>query len=133
MQWIITGVFFVLHAIVHLLYLGQSRQIFELKPGLAWPAGSWAFSRLLGDVAIHQVGTVLLALAAAGFVISGVGVIFRLDWWQPATVASCIFSSAVFFLLWNGKQANLSEQGLVGILINAAILVVVLVLKWPRS
>ena len=46
---IIMGIFFVLHGLVHLLYAGQSRRLFELRPKMVWPDGSWAFSQLLGD------------------------------------------------------------------------------------
>jgi hypothetical protein len=42
------GIFLVLHGLVHLLYFGQSARYFELKPGMTWPDGAWAFSRLLG-------------------------------------------------------------------------------------
>ena len=45
----IPGVFVVLHGLVHLLNLGQSVRLFELQPGMTWPDGSWAFSRLLGN------------------------------------------------------------------------------------
>jgi hypothetical protein len=34
-------------------------------------------------------------------------------------------------LFWDGKIERLDDQGLVAILINAAILVAVLVLQWP--
>lgn len=32
---IILGIFFILHAFVHLLYAGQFLRFFELRPGLA--------------------------------------------------------------------------------------------------
>lgn len=43
---IFMGIFLILHALVHLLYAGQSRRFFELRPGMTWPDGSWAFSNL---------------------------------------------------------------------------------------
>ena len=39
----ILSVFIVLHGLVHLLYFGQSRRLFELQPGMAWPE-SWRLS-----------------------------------------------------------------------------------------
>ncbi len=33
----IAGAFIVLHGLVHLLYAGQSRRLFELRPGMVWP------------------------------------------------------------------------------------------------
>jgi hypothetical protein len=46
MMNIFAGIFFVLHAFVHLLYAGQSARWFELRPGLAW-----LLARLLGHSA----------------------------------------------------------------------------------
>jgi hypothetical protein len=39
---IFAGIFFILHALVHLLYAGQALRYFELRPGLTWPDGAWA-------------------------------------------------------------------------------------------
>ena len=47
----IIGVSIVLLGLVHLLYFAQSRGLFELRPEMVWPEGSWAFSKLLGDEA----------------------------------------------------------------------------------
>ena len=49
MPTFVAGIFLILHGLVHLLYFGQSQRYFELQPGLAWPNGSWVFSRWLGD------------------------------------------------------------------------------------
>ena len=38
----------------------------------------------------------------------------------------------MIILLWNGKMQQLADQGLIAILINVAILVAVLVLRWPE-
>jgi len=37
MLTIILGIFCILHGLVHLLYAGQSRRLFELRPGMVWP------------------------------------------------------------------------------------------------
>jgi hypothetical protein len=42
-----------------------------------------------------------------------------------------VFSSVIIILFWDGKTRMLADQGLVGLLINVAILVAVLVLQWP--
>jgi hypothetical protein len=128
---ILFGVFMVLHALVHLLYLGQSARRFELKPGMAWPDAAWAFSRLVGDQATRSLASILLILAAIGFVVSGAGVFLGQAWWHPVVAVSAAFSSIVYVLLWNGRMQNLDGQGGVGILINIAILIAVLVLRWP--
>ena len=125
----ITGVFFVLHGLVHLLYLGQSARYFDLKPGMLWPDGAWAFSRLVGDEANRNLASLSLILASIGFVAGGAGIFMGRAWWQPVVVGAAAFSSVVYILFWNGSMQNLDGQGGVGILINIVILVAVLVLR----
>jgi hypothetical protein len=128
----ILGVFIVLHGLVHLLYFGQSRRLFELQPGMAWPDGSWAFARLLNADATRWLASAACILAAALFIAGGLGLFVRQAWWRPVIVASAAFSAALFLLFWNGGLQKLDNQGWIGILINLAILGAVLVLRGPQ-
>lgn len=129
---ILFAVFLVLHGVVHLLYLGQSARFFELQPGLAWPDGSWAFSRLLGNEATRNLANVLLILSAAVFVAGAVGLFASQNWWRPVTAVAAGFSILIYLLLWNGRLQALDNNGWVGILINVGILVAVLIFRWPK-
>jgi hypothetical protein len=127
----IVGVFVVLHGLVHLLYFGQGWRLFELQPGMGWPEGSWAFSRLLGAEATRLVASIACLVAAIAFVAAGAGILARQAWWRPVVVGAAVFSAAIFVLFWNGKLQRLDNQGAIAILINVAILVAVLVFHWP--
>jgi hypothetical protein len=127
----IVGLFMVLHGLVHLLYAGHSWRLFELRPGLAWPDGSWAFSRLFGDSATRALASVLYVLATLAFVVGGVGIFGQQQWWRSVLVGSAAFSTAIIFLFWDGSRQALTDQGLIAVLINVAILVALLVLRWP--
>jgi hypothetical protein len=129
---IIAGIFLVLHGLVHILYFGQSARFFELAPGMVWPDGSWAFSRLLGDHGTRMLTGILLILAAAGFVIGGAGIFFSQSWWRTAAVAAAGISLVLYLLFWNGQLKHLDNQGGIGILIDAAIMVMVLIVRWPK-
>ncbi|MGD8402881.1 MAG: hypothetical protein PVJ21_04405 [Anaerolineales bacterium] len=129
---ILFAIFLILHGLVHMLYFGQSARVFELQPGMAWPDGSLAFSRLLGDSAARNLSSVLLVLAAIGFVIGGVGILTKQAWWRPTIVAVSLFSSVIYLLLWDGGFQHLDNKGGVGILINLAILAALLIFQWPR-
>lgn len=131
MLTILFGIFLILHGMVHLLYAGQSWRAFELSPELTWPDDAWLFSKLLGDETIRLLATVVLVIAALGLAASGLRVFFQVDWWRTLTVASAVFSSVLFFVMWNGQFHRLPDQGGVGILINLVILVLILVFKWP--
>ena len=124
---IILGIFCILHGLVHLLYAGQSRRLFELRPGMVWPDGSWLFSKLLGAETIRWLASILLVLAALGFMAGGLGLLIRQDWWRPVTVGAAVVSAAIFLLFWDGRVQALDDKGGVGLLINVAILVVVLI------
>lgn len=125
------SVFLILHGLVHLLYFGQSRRLFELQPKMVWPNGSWAFSRLLGDETVRLLASIACVLAAIGFVASGIGVIAEQGWWRAAVAGAAMFSILLYVLFWDGKRHDLDDQGGIALLINIALLVAVLVLKWP--
>ena len=127
---ILIGLFMVLHGLVHLLYAGQALRLFQL-PGVDWPDGSWAFSRLFGQAVTRWQAGFACALATLGFVVGGVGILAGQGWWRPVIVGAAALSSAIFFFSWNGRLQKLSEQGLIAILINAAILILVLGFRWP--
>lgn len=122
----IFGVSIVLHGLVHLLYFGQSQRLFELRPNLTWPDGSWAFSRLFGDKVTRLLASITFILAAIGFVVAGIGILFGQAWVAVVTIGSATFSSVIIILFWDGKIQKLDDMGGVGLLINIAIMVVLL-------
>jgi hypothetical protein len=132
MQAFIVSVFIVLHGLVHLLYFGQSWRLFELQPGMVWPDGSWAFSRLLGDQVTRWLASMTCVLAAIGFVAGGAAILTRQAWWRPTVAGAAAFSTVLFILFWNGGLQKLDNQGAIAILINIAILIAVLVVRWPN-
>ena len=131
MPGFVVGLFFVLHGLVHLLYFGQSARFFELKPGMVWPDGSWSFSRLLGNERTRSLASISLILVALGLMVGGIGILLSQAWWRPVVVVAVAFSSLAYILFWNGRMQNLDGQGVVALLINTAILLAVLVLRWP--
>jgi hypothetical protein len=123
---LIFGIFLILHGFVHLLYAGQSQRLFELRPNLTWPDGSWLFARILGDKAVRRLATIAMLLTALGLAAAGLGLLFSLGWWRPLTVGSAVFSTAIFICCWDGNRQRLDEKGGVGVLINLLVMVVVL-------
>ena len=129
----IFGVFIVLHGLVHLLYAGQSARYFELNPGMLWPEGSWVFSKLLSNEATRNLASISLLLAAIGLIVGGIGIFAGQAWWRPVVVGAATFSSIVYIVFWNGNIQNLDAQGAVGIFIDLAILLAVLIFRWPPT
>jgi hypothetical protein len=126
----IFGAFIVLHGLVHLLYLGHSRRLFELQAGLLWPDGSWAFSSLVGDDTTRGLASMACALAAIGFVAGGVGLLVTQAWWRLVVAAAAVLSAVLYILFWDGELSKLHDKGGIGVLIDLAVLVVVLTPGW---
>ncbi|NIV29154.1 MAG: hypothetical protein GWN58_06480 [Anaerolineae bacterium] len=125
------GIFVLLHGLVHLWYVTLSQQWVEFQPEMGWTGESWLFSPLLGDGATRGLATVLYSLATLGFVAGGVGVLARQDWWRPVVIGSAAFSAVIIILFWDGGLPRIVEKGLLGFLINVALLVALLVFDWP--
>jgi hypothetical protein len=123
--------FIVLHGLVHLLYSGQSWRLFELQPGMVWPAGSWAFSKLLGEKPTRLLASALCILAAIGFVVGGTGIFMKQPWWRLTVVGAAAISALTFILFWDGKNQGLDDQGGIGLLINIALFVALSIFGWP--
>lgn len=119
---ILFAVFLILHGIVHLLYAGQSKQLFELRPSLAWPDGAWAFFKLFGNEATRRLATILLVLTALGFFAAGLGLFFGAGWARTVTLGAAGSSVLIYLLFWDGKFHELPDQGGIGLLISLGIL-----------
>jgi hypothetical protein len=118
----IVGIIIILHGLVHLLYFGQSKGAFEMRDGMTWPIPSWAFSRLLSEKAIRNIAGSLCLIVATGFVISGIGLLIHLSWWNKPLLITTILSTILFLLCWDGKINKPGEKGGIAILINIGIL-----------
>jgi len=123
------SLFIILHGLVHLWYFTLSQGLVEFKPEMGWTGKSWILSNFLGDSTARSLASALFVLAAIAFVISGVGIFVRAEWWWPVLLGSAIFSSMVLFLLWDGNMQLIVQKGLIGFLISLVILLVLLVFK----
>lgn len=127
----IFGVFIILHGLVHLWPFVLSQELVEYQPEMGWTGESWLFTHIIGDSATRLLASVVYVLAAIAFVVGGVGLLARGDWWRPTLVASAVFSAAVIVSFWDGRAGLLVEKGLIGFLIDLGIILSALVLNWP--
>lgn len=131
MTIIIFSIFIVLHGLVHMLYFGHIQRYFELQPDMTWPDNSWLLSRFFSQQETRKLAAVLVVLVALIFVGGGFGLMFNQDWWHPMVVEAAALSSLVYLIFWDGTHARLDNQGFVGMLINLALLIALLVFGWP--
>ena len=123
---LVLGIFLILHGLVHLLYLGQSRRLFELQPGMTWPDDSWIVSKRLSVDALRGLASAWCGVAALLFALGGIGVLADGAWWHAVAVGAAGVSSALYVVFWDGTRRKLHDQGGIGILINVAVAVIAL-------
>ncbi|WP_254533642.1 hypothetical protein [Natrinema gelatinilyticum] len=78
-------------------------------------------------------------LVAPGFAVGGLGYGIRSDWWEGSGFlrvhteedvnGAAVLSAVTIVVLWNGQFDLLVVEGTVGVLIDVAILVAVVVLR----
>jgi len=56
---VLSGVFFVLHGLVHLWYVVLSQRLVAFQADMGWTGESWLLTGPLGDVASRWVATVV--------------------------------------------------------------------------
>ncbi|MBN2469621.1 MAG: hypothetical protein JXN59_02760 [Anaerolineae bacterium] len=128
---VLFGIFVVLHGLVHLWYVVLARRLVEFKPEMGWSGQSWLFTSLLGDPAARWLATVAYVLAAVVMALSGIGVLMGAGWWRSLLIGAAAFSTVVILLFWDGGMDHIVEKGLLGLLINVALLVALLGFNWP--
>jgi hypothetical protein len=117
------GIFYMLHGLVHLLYMGHAFNYFEIEKGFDWPDNSKLLANRFGLKTKQRVAGILGIIAALSFVLAGVSALIGHSWHNQVVVATVIASSLLFIAFWDGTTSKLHTQGGIGILINVMILV----------
>ncbi|MGD2166423.1 MAG: hypothetical protein PVH50_12945 [Anaerolineae bacterium] len=123
---LLTGIFVVLHGLIHLWYVVLSQGLVEFQADMGWTGESWLLSGLLGDSAVRSMAAPLYALATVGFVAGGVGMLGRHDWWRTIVVGAAALSTATVILFWDGHVSMIVQKGLIGLLIDVGLLIALL-------
>lgn len=118
--WLV-ALFLIAHGLIHAMYAAPAPSDSESK----WPfqlKHSWLLAPAGLDAWAKPVGTALWILAAAGFAVTGLGLLgipILHEWWRTLALASAGVSGLLLILFWN-------PQLVVGVLIDAAIVGVLL-------
>lgn len=122
MRRLATGVFLVLHGVVHLWYVVLSQGWVEIEDQMGWNGHSWLLSGVLSNEWILLLASVAYVVTSLGFVAGGVGYAVRQDWASQVLVGAAVLSAITIIALWDGKIELLVEKGAVGVLIDVVIL-----------
>jgi len=118
----LVGLFLILHGLVHLWYVTLSRGLVEFQSEMGWTGRSWLLSPFLSEGTTSLLASALYVLATVGFVLGGVGYLAELGWWPSVVVGSAVVSTIVIALFWDGSWEMVVQKGLIGLLINVAII-----------
>jgi hypothetical protein len=89
---------------------------------MGWSGKSWLFTNLIGDTATRTLASILLLLATVGLSAGGIGFLAQQQWARPVLIASAAVSAIVLILFWDGSMIFVVQKGLIGLLIDVAII-----------
>ena len=130
---IIFGLFLIAHGWVHLLYIALARAWIPPDENIAWTGESWLLTPRLGLDTTRQLATVAYGATILCFTVAGMGVLLRQPWFVFWTVFACGLSIATILGFWDRSLSRPLDKGLLGILIDIAILILVLGVGWPTA
>ena len=120
----LTGIFIILHGLVHLWYVVLSLNLVEYQPDMGWTGTSWLLSGMLQESTLRMASAGLFIISTLAFVISGIGIFIDADWLDPVILVSAILSSVVLIVFWDGSFEMIVQKGLIGVLINLVVIAV---------
>ena len=115
------GIFYILHGLVHLLYMGHSLTLFELEKGFVWPDNSILLPRLKNLHTKKRLAAGSCILAAISFVVSGTCLFAGHPWHKTAILIAVITSTVLFIAFWDGSRRKLHTRGGIALIINTLI------------
>jgi hypothetical protein len=117
------GIFYILHGLVHLLYMGHALKYFELEKGFSWPDNSRLFGNMANLRAKRTIAGALCVIAAICFVAAGTLVLMDRPMQDQLALVSVLASTLLFIAFWDGSAKKLHTQGGIALLINILILI----------
>lgn len=121
MKYVI-GIFYILHGLVHLLYMGHSFHYFSIEKDFAWPGNSKFLANTFNLETKKAIAGILCAVSAVGFAFAGICILVGHTWKNLEVIVAVIISTVLFIAFWDGSTRKLHTQGGIAILINMLIL-----------
>jgi len=128
MKFIIT-LFILLHGWVHVWYLLLAGNIVKYTPDMGWTGNSWLLSGWMGESTPKQLAIFLYLIVAILFTATGICYYLGKMWYMNMLLISTVLSSLLIITFFDGKFELLVQKGLVGLIINIALLAWVLIVK----
>ncbi len=119
---IISGVFIILHGMVHFWYVVLAAKLVEYKSEMGWTSNSWLLDAVIPPSIIRIIAVLLYTLAAIVFIINAVALLLGKAWWSNGLLIAAVISTLTILLFFDGNGQMLVQKGLIGVIINLAII-----------
>lgn len=124
-RWIV-ALAVLAHGIGHVLFMPLLAGTMKLDA--SWH--SWLLTGLVGDGFTRVLATVAGGALVVAFVAAAGGIFAQTGWWRGAAIAASVASMVLVVVLWDGLPTGPAAAAFI---FDAAILVALLVVRWPAT
>jgi hypothetical protein len=125
MSRIISGIFIILHGLVHIWYVVLSLNLVTFQPDMGWTGNSWLFASPKSHQVMRMIAGVLFIISTMLFVISGISILTNFSGTNTILPIAAILSTITLLVFWDGKTDMIVQKGVIGVIINLVIIVAV--------
>jgi hypothetical protein len=119
----ISGIFIILHGLVHIWYVVLSFNLVTFQPDMGWTGKSWLLSSLKPNQVMRISAGILFIISTLLFVISGIAILAKMSGAPTILAIAAIISTITLLVFWDGKTDMMVQKGVIGIIINLVIIV----------
>lgn len=119
---LITGVFILLHGLVHGWFVILAAGCINYKPNMGWTYESWILSEILKPIVLKKSAIILFSTSGILFLAAALGILAESAWKMNLLVIAALFSSISVILFFDGNWKILVQKGLIGLIINGFII-----------
>lgn len=125
---VLASLLITLHGLVHLWFVLLAQRVVEFKPEMGWSGESWLLTAALGDGTTRSLASLLLLMVTVGLTVGGIGYLMTQGWASPLLSTSALISAMTLIAFWDGSIQLLVQKGLIGVLIDVAIVLTMVTL-----
>jgi hypothetical protein len=129
MSRIFSGIFIILHGLVHIWYVVLSFNLVIFQSDMGWTGNSWLFASLRSNQVLRMIAGVLFILSTILFVISGIMILANFSGADTILFIAAMISTITLVVFWDGQTNMMLQKGVIGVIINLVILVAVFMIS----
>jgi hypothetical protein len=128
MERIISGIFIILHGLVHIWYVVLSFNLVTFQPDMGWTGNSWLFASPKSQQVMRMIAGFLFIISTMLFVIGGITILTNFSGANTILSIAAILSTITLLVFWDGKTDMIVQKGVIGVIINLVIIVAVILI-----